>query len=45
MDAVSLEEMTAQTAAEDFRGTVYSKAGDYGREGDPITIYTNPADK
>ncbi len=45
MDAVSLEEMTAQTAAEDFRGTVYSKAGDYGQEGDPITIYTNPADK
>ena len=45
MDAVSLEEMTAQTAAEDFRGTVYSKAGDYGREGDPSTIYTNPADK
>lgn len=45
LDAVSLEEMTAQTAAEDFRGTVYSKAGDYGRGGDSITIYTNPADK
>ena len=24
---------------------MYSKAGDYGRKGDAITIYTNPADK
>lgn len=45
LDAVALEEMEAQTVTEDFRGTVYSKAGDYGREGDAITIYRNPADK
>lgn len=45
MDAVALEEMEAQTVTEDFRGTVYSKAGDYGRKGDAITIYRNPADK
>lgn len=43
-DAVPLEKMTAQIAAEDFRGTVYSKAGDYGRKGDVITVYTNPSD-
>lgn len=45
LEAVPLEEMTASVAAEDFRGTVYSKAGDYDREGDVITIYTNPADR
>ncbi len=44
IDAVSLEEMTAQTVTEDFCGTVYSKAGDYDRTGDAITIYTNPSD-
>ncbi len=45
MDAVSLDEMEAQVVTEDFRGTVYSKAGDYGRKGDAITIYRNPADQ
>lgn len=42
---VPLEEMTAQTVTEDFRGTLYSKAGDYGRMGDEIVIYTNPDDR
>lgn len=45
LEAVPLEEMDARTAAEDFRGTVYSKAGDYTRKGDVITIYTNPLDR
>lgn len=45
LEAVALEEMTSRTAAEDFRGTVYSKSGDYGRKGDEIIIYTNPSDK
>ena len=44
LEAVSLEEMDSRTAAEDFRGTVYSKAGDYTRKGDVITTYTNPLD-
>ena len=45
LDVVSLDEMEAQVVTEDFRGTVYSKAGDYGRKGDTITIYRNPADR
>ena len=44
LEAVSLEEMDSRIAAEDFRGTVYSKAGDYTRKGDVITTYTNPLD-
>ncbi len=44
LDAVPIEEMDARIVTEDFCGTVYSKAGDYGREGDEITVYTNPAD-
>lgn len=43
LEAVLLEDMAAQIATEDFRGTIYSKAGDYGRKGDTITIYTNPS--
>ena len=38
-------EMAAETVTEDFRGTIYSKTGDYSRKGDSITIYTNPADR
>lgn len=45
LEAVSLDEMEARVVAEDFRGTVYSKAGDYTRKGDAITIYTNPMDR
>lgn len=45
LEAVSLDEMEARVVAEDFRGTVYSKAGDYTRKGDAITIYTNPLDR
>lgn len=45
IDAVPLEEMTAQKVTEDFCGTVYSKAGDYSRAGDVITIYKNPSDR
>lgn len=45
LEAIPLEEMDARTATEDFRGTVYSKAGDYTRKGDVITIYTNPLDR
>ena len=41
----ALEDMEAQTVTEDFRGTLYSKAGDYGRKGDKIIIYENPADR
>lgn len=45
LEAVSLDEMESRVVAEDFRGTVYSKAGDYTRKGDAITIYTNPMDR
>ena len=44
-EAVPLTEMAAETVTEDFRGTIYSKTGDYNRKGDSITIYTNPADR
>ena len=44
-EAVPLTEMAAETVTEDFRGTIYSKTGDYSRKGDSITIYTNPADR
>lgn len=43
--AVPLSAMTAETVTEDFRGTIYSKVGDYSRKGEPITIYTNPEDR
>lgn len=42
---VSLNELEAETAAEDFCGTIYSKVNDYSQKGDKITIYRNPADK
>ncbi len=42
---VSLDELEAETAAEDFCGTIYSKVNDYSQKGDKITIYRNPADK
>lgn len=42
---VSLGEMTAQTVTEEFKGTLYSKSGDYGHDGDAIVIYTNPSDR
>lgn len=42
---VLLQDRKAQTAATDFRGTLYARFGDYSRKGDNITIYTNPADK
>lgn len=45
LDAVLLQDLESFTATEDFRGTVYSKFGDYGREGDKIIVYTNPSDK
>ncbi len=41
----ALDEMDAQAVTDDFCGTLYSKAGDYGRKGDEIVIYTNPADR
>lgn len=44
-EPVPLTAMAAETVTEDFRGTIYSKTGDYGRKGDRITIYTNPADR
>lgn len=42
---VPLSELTAETVTEDFHGTLYSKAGDYGRKGDEIVIYRNPSDR
>ena len=42
---VSLDELEAETAAEDFCGTIYSKVNDYSQKGDKITIYRNPSDK
>ncbi len=42
---VALGDMKAQAVTEDFRGTLYSKAGDYDRMGDSIVIYENPADR
>lgn len=41
---VPLESLTAQTVAEDFVGTLYSKVNDYSHKKDTITIYTNPED-
>ena len=45
LEPVDRKELTVQTAAEDFKGTLYSKSGDYTRPGEAITIYTNPADR
>lgn len=42
---VALETLEAETAADDFCGTIYSKVKDYGQKGDSIVIYRNPADK
>lgn len=44
-EPVPLTAMAAETVTEDFRGTIYSKTGDYSRKGDRITIYTNPTDR
>ncbi len=41
---IDLEELEAETAAENFCGTIYSKVNDYSQKGDMITIYRNPAD-
>lgn len=41
LEPVPLESMEAQVVAEDFCGTLFSKAGDYSRKGDRITVYTN----
>ncbi|NBH72355.1 hypothetical protein D3Z51_10050 [Clostridiaceae bacterium] len=42
---VSLEALEAETAADGFCGTIYSKVKDYSQKGDPIILYRNPADK
>lgn len=44
-EPVPLEQLEAETVTEDFCGTIYSKVNDYRRQGDAITVYTDPADR
>ena len=45
LEPVPLEKLIPQVVTEDFKGTLYSKSGDYSHPGEEITIYTNPADR